>query len=148
MRVGTLRKLSTTELMFLTTVLEKTLESPLDSKIKPVSPKGNQPWTFIRWTEAEATLLRPSDAKSPLTGKDPDAGKDWRQEEKGTTEDVMVGRHHRLRGHEFELTRLIVEDGEPGVLQSTRSQRAGRNSGTEQWQKSRILVSRSERSLP
>ena len=62
--------------MFLTTVLEKTLESPLDSKIKPVSPKGNQPLTFIRWTEAEATLLQPSDAKSPLTGKDPDAGKD------------------------------------------------------------------------
>ena len=91
--------------MLLTTVVEKTLESPLDSKeIKPVSPKGSQPWTFLRWTDAEATILWPSDAKSPLTGKDPDAGKDWGQEEKGTTEDEMVGRHHQLSGHEYELT--------------------------------------------
>ena len=71
-------------------MLEKTLESPLDCKeIKPVNPKGNQPQIFIGRTdaEAEAPTLRPADAKSQLIGKDPDAGKDWRQEEKGTTED-------------------------------------------------------------
>ena len=75
-------------------MLEKTLESPVDCKeIKPVNPKGNQPWIFIRRTdgEAEAPVLWPPDAKSWLTGKDPDAGKDWRREEKGTTEDEMVG---------------------------------------------------------
>ena len=79
-------------------------ESPLDSKeIKPVSPKGNQPWIFIgrTGTEAEAPVLWPPDVKSWLTGKDPDAGKYWRQEEKGITEDEMVGWHHRLNGHEF-----------------------------------------------
>ena len=76
---------------FQTLVLEKTLESPLDSqKIKPVNPKGNQPWTFIGMTdaEAEAPVIGPSDAKSWLIGKDSDAGKDWRQ--KGATEDEMV----------------------------------------------------------
>ena len=85
-----------------TVVLEKTLESPLDCKL--VNPKGNQSWIFIRRTdiEAEAPVLWPPDAKSWLIGKDPDAGKDWRQEEKGTTEDEMVGWHHRLSGHEFE----------------------------------------------
>ena len=76
-------------------VLEKPLESPLDSskEIKPVNPKGNQPWIFIRRTdaEAEAPILWPPDVKSQLTGKDPDAGKDWGQEEKGMTEDEMVG---------------------------------------------------------
>ena len=75
-------------------VLEKTLKSPLDSKgIKPVNPKGNQPWIFIRSTDAEAKapILWPSDAKNQLTGKDPDSGKDWGQEEKGMTEDEMVG---------------------------------------------------------
>ena len=75
---------------FWTVVLEKTLESPLDCKeIKPVNPKGNQPWLFIERTdaEAEAPILLPPDAKSWLTGKDPDAGKDWRQENKGMTED-------------------------------------------------------------
>ena len=74
-------------------VLEKTLESPLDSKkIKPVKPKENQPWIFIGKTdaEAEAPILWPPDVKSWLIGKAPDAGKDWRQEEKGTTEDEMV----------------------------------------------------------
>ena len=83
------------------------LESPLDSKeIKPVNPKGNQPWIFIGRTdtEAEALVLWPPDAKNWLVGKDPDAGKDWRQEEKGTTEDEMVGWHHRLNGYEFEQT--------------------------------------------
>ena len=87
-------------------VLEKTLKSPLDSnKIKPVHPKGNQPWTFIGRTdaEAEAPILWPSDAKNWLIGKDSDAGKDWRQE-KGMTEDEMVGWHHRLNAHEFEQT--------------------------------------------
>ena len=85
-------------------VLEKTLESPLDSKeIKPVNPKGNQPWIFIRRTvaEAKAPVLGPLDAKSWLTWKDPDAGKDWRQE-KGMAENEMVGWHHRLSGHESE----------------------------------------------
>ena len=90
---------------FWTVVLEKTLESPLDCKeIKPVHPKGNQSWLFIRRTdtEAETPILWPSDAKNWLTGKDPDAGKDWRQEEKGTTEDEMVGWHHLLNEHEFK----------------------------------------------
>ena len=75
-------------------VLEKTPESPLDSKeIKPVNPKGNQPWIFIGRTDAqaEAPILRPSDAKRHPIGKDPDAGKDWGQEKKGATEDEMVG---------------------------------------------------------
>ena len=88
-----------------TVVLEKTLESPLDCKeIKPVNPKGNQSWIFIGRTdaEAEAPILWPPDANNWLTGKDPDAGKDRRQEEKGITEDEMVGWHHRLAGHEFE----------------------------------------------
>ena len=90
-------------------VLEKTLENPLGEEIKPVSPKGNQPWIFIGRTdaksdaEAEALILWPPDVKRWLTGKDPDAGKNWRQE-KGTTEDKMVGWHHRLNGHGFEQT--------------------------------------------
>ena len=90
---------------FWTVVLEKTLESPLDCKeIKPVNPKRNQPWIFTGGTdgEAEAPNLWPPDAKNWLIGKDPDAGKDWRQEEKGMTEDEMVGWHHRLDGREFE----------------------------------------------
>ena len=90
---------------FWTVVLEKTLESPLDCKeIKAVNPKGNQSWIFIGRTdvEAETPILWPPDAKNWLIKKDPDAGKDWRQEEKGTTEDEMVGWHHWLNGHEFE----------------------------------------------
>ena len=86
-------------------VLEKTLESPLDFKeIKPVRPKGSQSWIFIGRADAkaEAPILWPPDVKSWLTGKDPDAGQDWRQEEKGTTEDEMVGWHHQLDAHEFE----------------------------------------------
>ena len=92
-------------LCFWTVVLEKTLESPLDCKeIKPVNLKGNQSWIFIGRTDAkaEAPILWPPDMKNWLTGKDPDAGKDWRQEEKGMTEDEMVGWHHWLSGHEFE----------------------------------------------
>ena len=86
-------------------VLEKTLESPLDCKeIQPVHPKGNQYWIFIGRTDAEADILilRPLDAKNWLIGKDPDAGKDWRQEEKGMTEDEMVEWHHQLYRHDFE----------------------------------------------
>ena len=102
---------------FWTAVLEKTLESPLDSKeIKPVNPKGNQSWIFIGRTDAEAKtpILWPHDARNWLLGKDPDAGKDWRREEKGTTEDEMVGWHHRLDGHEFEWA-LGAGDGQGGL---------------------------------
>ena len=88
-----------------TVVLEKTLECPLDCKeMKPIYPKGNQSWIFIGMTDTETPILWPSDAKNWLIGKDPDSGKDWRQEEKGTTEDEMVGWHHWLDGHEFEQT--------------------------------------------
>ena len=89
---------------FWTVVLEKTLESPLDCKeIQPVYPKGDQSWVFIRRTDAEAEtpVLWLPHAKSWLIGKDPDAEKDWRQEEKGTTEDEMVGWHYQLNGHEI-----------------------------------------------
>ena len=88
-------------------VLEKILESPWYSKeIKPVNPKGNQPWIFIGRTdaEAEALMLWPPDMKSWLIGKDPDVGKDWGQAEKGMTEDEMVGWCHWLNGHESEQT--------------------------------------------
>ena len=90
---------------FWTVVLEKILQSPLDSKeIKPVNPKGNQSWVFIGRTnaQAETSVLWPPGAKNWLIGKDPGAGKDWRQEEKGMTEDEMVEWHHWLNGHEFE----------------------------------------------
>ena len=90
---------------FETVVLEKTLESPLDFKeIQPVHPIGNQSWISIGRTDAkaEAPILWPPDVNSWLTGKDPDAGKEWRWEEKGTTEEEMVGWHHRLDEHEFE----------------------------------------------
>ena len=90
---------------FWTVVLEKTLESPLNFKeTKPVNPKGNQSWIFIGRTvaEAEAPVLWPPYVNSWLIGKDPDAGKDWRQEEKGVTNDEMVAWHHRLNGHGFE----------------------------------------------
>ena len=85
-------------------VLEKTLESPLDCKeIQPVHPKGNQSWVFTGRTDVEAKtpILWPPGGKSQLTGKDSDAGKDWRQEEKGTTDDEMARWHHWLNGHEF-----------------------------------------------
>ena len=92
---------------FWTVVLEKTLESPLNFKeIKPVNPKGNQSWIFIGRTDAEAEtpIFWPPDAKNQLIGKDPDAGKDWGQEEKWATEDEMVGWHHWHNGHKFEQT--------------------------------------------
>ena len=88
---------------FWTVVLEKTLESPLNCKeVQPVNSKENQSWIFIARTDTEAPILWPPDAKNWLIRKDPDAGKDWRQEEKGTTEDEMVGWHHQLNGCEFE----------------------------------------------
>ena len=90
---------------FWTVVLEKTLEGPLDCKeIQPVHPKGDQSWVFIGRTDAEAEtpILWPPHAKSWLIGKDPDAGRDWGQEEKGATEDEMAGWHHWLDGHELE----------------------------------------------
>ena len=90
---------------FCTVLLEKTLESPLDCKeIQPVHPEGNQSWIFIGRTDAEADtpMLWPPDVKNWLTGKNPDTGKDWRQEEKGMTENEMVGWHHWLNGHEFQ----------------------------------------------
>ena len=90
---------------FWTVVLEKTCESPLDSKeIQPVHPKGNQSWIFTGKTEAEAKtpILWPPDVKNWLIWKDPDAGKDWRQAEQGMTENEMIGGHHQLYGYEFE----------------------------------------------
>ena len=98
-----------------TMVLEKTLESPLDCKdIKPVNPKGNQPWIFIRRTDAEVEtlIIWPTDVKSWLTGKHPESGKDWGQEEKGTTEDEIVAWHHWLSGHEFEQLPEMMKDRE------------------------------------
>ena len=97
-------KLSTEELMLLNCGVGETLESPLDCKeIQPVHPKGNQSWIFIGRTdvEAEIPILWPPDVKNWPIWKDPDAGKNWRWEEKGTTEDEMVGWHHQLNGHEF-----------------------------------------------
>ena len=105
-------------LCFSTVVLEKTLESPLDCKeIQPVHPKGDQSWVFIGRTDvqAETPILWPSDANSWLIWKGPDAGKDWGQEEKGMTEDEMVGWHHWLDGHEFEWT-PGVGDGQGGLV--------------------------------
>ena len=106
---------------FCTVVLDKTLESPLDCKeIQPVHPKGNQSWIFIGRTdaEAEAPMLWPSDARNWLLRKDPDAGKDWRQQKKGMTEKEMVGWHHQLYGHEFEQA-LGVGDGQGSVVWSS-----------------------------
>ena len=97
------------------------LGSPLDCKeIQPVHPKGNQSWIFIGRTDAEVEtpVLWPPDAKNWLIWKEPDAGKDWRQEEKGVIEDEMIGWHHQLNGHEFEYT-LGVGDGQ-GSLASCR----------------------------
>ena len=121
---------------FWTVVLEKTLESPLDCKeIQPVHPKGNQSWVFIGRTDvkAQTPILWPPDAKSWLIGKDPDAGKDWRWEEKGTTEDEMVDCMASLT----QLTWIWVNSwswwwtGRPGVLQFMGSQRVGPNLVTE-----------------
>ena len=102
---------------FWTVVLEKTLESPLDcKKIQPIHPKGDQSWVIIGRTdvEAETPIFWPPDVKNWLIGKDHDAGKDWGQEEKGMTEDEMVGWHHWLNGHEFGET-PAVGDGQGGL---------------------------------
>ena len=128
-------------------VLEKT-ESPSDSKeIKPVNPKGNQPWIFFGRTdaEAEAPVLWPPDAKSRLMEKDPDAGKDWRWEEKGTRKDEMAGWHHQLNGHEFEQASGDSEDREAwhavihGVTKSQTWLSNWTNS-LEKWYKSLIAT--------
>ena len=117
---------------FWTVVLEKTLESPLDGKeIQLVHPKGNQSWVFIERTdvEAEIPIFWPPDVKSWLIWKDPDAGQDWRWEEKETIEDEMVGWHHWLNRHEFELSWWWT--GRPGVLQSMGLQRVRHDWTTE-----------------
>ena len=103
---------------FWTVVLEKTLDCPLDStEIQPVHPQGNQSWVFFgrTYAEAEIPVLWPPDVKNWLIVKDPDDGKDWGQEEKGTTEDEMVGWHHQLNGHEFEYAPGI-SDGQGGLV--------------------------------
>ena len=118
---------------FWTVVLEKTLESPLDCKeIQPIHPKGDQSWVFIGRTDAEAEtpMLWPPDAKSWLIGKDPDAGRDWGQEEKGMTEDEMVGWHHWLDGHGFGWT-PGVGDGQGGL--ACCGSWGGKESDTTEW---------------
>ena len=121
---------------FWTVVLEKILESPFNSKIKPVNPKGNQPWIFTRRTDAEAgaPILWPPDAKSRLTGKDLDAGKDWGQQEKGVTGDEMVGWHHQLNGHEFEQSPGDSEGKRSLVHCNPWGHRVGHSLATEQRQ--------------
>ena len=141
--------------------LEKTLENPLDSKeIKPVNSKGNQSWIFIGRTDVEAPILWPPDVKSQLTGKDPDAGKDWRQEEKGATQNEMAGWHHWLNGHESEQipggregkeVRLgregkeEVRTGKSGLLQSmglqSRTQLSGWSTTKSIWDVKSIITS-------
>ena len=119
---------------FWTVVLEKTLESTLDCKeIQPVHPKGDQSWVFTGRTdvEAETPILWPPDVKKQLIWKDPDAGKDWRQEEKGMTEDKMVGWHRRLNGHEFVNSGSWWWTGRPGVLRSMGSQKVWYDWATE-----------------
>ena len=120
---------------FCPVVLEKTLESPLDWKeIQPVHAKGDQPWVFF-WrndAKAETPVLWPPHAKSWLIWKDLDAGKDWRQEEKGTTENEMVGWHHWLSGHEFEQTVRDTEGQRSLVCYSPSGHRVRHNLGTEQ----------------
>ena len=119
---------------FWTVVLEKTLESPLDCKdFQPVHPKGYQSWIFIWSTDAETEtpIFWPPDVKSWLILKDPDVGKDWRQEQKGTTEDEMAGWHHCLNGRESEWT-PGVGDGQGGLLcRNSWGCRVGHNWATE-----------------
>ena len=100
--------------------------------VQPVSPKENQSWIFIGRTnaEAEAPVIWPPDAKNWLIGKEPDAGKDWRQEEKGTTEDEMVGWHHLLNGRVWISSGSWWWTGKPGMLQSMGSQRVGHDWAT------------------
>ena len=119
---------------FWTVVLEETLESPLDSKeIQPVNSKGNLSWLFIARTaaEVETPILWPPDVKNWLIGKDPDAGKDWKQEEKGMTENEILGWHHWLDGYEWVNSRSWWWTGRSGVLQSMGSQRVRHDWVTE-----------------
>ena len=120
-------------------VVEKTLESPLDSKgIKPVITKGNQSRILIGRTDAEAPVLWPPDVKSRFIGKDPDAGKDWRQEEKGMSEDKVFGWHHRFNGHELEQT---PQDGEgQGGLVCCSLRRVWHDLVTEQQQMASVTT--------
>ena len=112
----TIKKAEVKKWCFWSVVLEKTLKSPLDCKdIQPVHPKGNQSWIFIGRPDAETAILWPPDTKNWLIWKDPDAGKDWGQEEKGTTEDEMGGWHYRLDGYEFEQA-PGVGDGQGSLL--------------------------------
>ena len=136
---------------FWTVVLEKTLERPLDCKeIQSVNPKGNQPCKFIWRTDAEAAVYWP-DAKSQLTGKD-DAGKDWRQEEKGMTEDKMVGWHHQLQWTwVWASYGRWWRTGKPGMLQCKGSWRVGHDWMTEQqqqWQPGQIRTHESKALAP
>ena len=127
---------------FWTVLLVKTLESPLDSEeIKPVSPERKQPWIFIGRTDtkAKAPILWSPDAKNWLVGKDPDAGKDWGQEEKGTTEDEMVGWHQRLNGHEFEQTPGDSEGQGSLACCSPWVHRVGHNWATEWWRTAIVI---------
>ena len=119
-------------------MLEKTLESPLDCKIKPVNPKGNQSWIVIGRTdaEAEALILWPPGDKNQLIRKDPDAGKEWRQEEKGTTKEEMLGWHHWLNGHKFEHALGDAEGQESlGCCSPRGCKEPGTSWGTEEQQK-------------
>ena len=120
---------------FWTAVLEKTLESPLDCKeIQPVHSEGDQSWVFFGTNDAKAEtpVLWPPHAKSWLIGKDSDAGRDWVQEEKGTTEDEMPGWHHRLDGQWIWVnSKSWWWTGRPGVLQFMGSQRVGHDWATE-----------------
>ena len=132
-RVGPWRRLRVKNWCFWTVILEKTPKSPLDYKeIKPVNPKGNQPWIFIERTdaEAEALILWPPDVKNWLIGKDLDAGKDWRQE-KGETEDEMVSITDSMDVN-FSRLREIVKDREAWCEQSMRSQRVEHDLVAEQ----------------
>ena len=128
-RVGLWRSLALKNWCFLTVVLEKILESPLYCKeIQPVHPKGNQSWIFIGRTDAKAPILWPPDVKSWLIGKDPDAGKDSRWEEKEMTENEMVGWHHQLT---WVSSGSCWWTGRPGMLQSMGLQIVGHDWATE-----------------
>ena len=133
---------------FWVVVLVKTLESPLDCKeIQPIHHKGNESWIVTGRTDAEteAPILWPPDTKSWLIGKDPDAEQDWRQEEKGKTEDEMAGWHHRLSAHQFwAIFGIWWRTGKPGVLQSMGSQSWTRLSDwTNQYKGKKDLLQRS-----